>query len=341
MTLIYFIFVLGATVFIHELGHFLLAKKAKIHCYEFSLGMGPRLFKFNRKNDETDYCIRLFPIGGFVSMAGEDIEEDESVPKENRLQSKNWFQKFSTMIAGIVFNFILAILIFFTIAIIYGAPTNVPYVGEVVEDSPSYTAGLQKGDKIVKINNHKTPNVDLLSIELAISQGNTLELEVLRNRETKTIKIEPNKTEEGYSYGFGITTNSEKGIIPSIKFAFSKFASLITQMVLVIWYLITGRLGLNTLSGPIGIFSLVGDTAKAGFVNIVYLLGIISVNVGFMNLLPIPAFDGGRILFLIIEKIKGRPISPKVENTIHSIGFALLMILMIVITYGDIVRLFK
>src|SRR5574344_621104 len=134
MAIIYFVLILGVTIFIHEFVHFLLAKKAGIYCYEFSLGMGPRLFKFNRKNDETEYSLRLFPIGGYVSMAGESVEEDEKIDKNKRIQSKTWLQKFSTIIAGIVFNFILSIIIFFTIGLIYGAQTNVPYVGEILED---------------------------------------------------------------------------------------------------------------------------------------------------------------------------------------------------------------
>ena len=341
MTIIYFILILGITVFIHEFGHFIFAKKAGIYCYEFSLGMGPRLFKFNRKNDETEYSLRLLPIGGYVSMAGESVEEDEKIPKNKRLQAKTWWQKFSTILAGIFFNFVLAIVLFFIIALIYGAQTNVPYIGEIAKGSNSEIAGLQVGDKIVKMNGKKTPNLDMVSIELAVLDNEALELEVLRNGETKKITIEPAKDNESYTYGFGITTNIEKGIIPSIRYAFSKFASLITQMFLVIKYLIIGKLKLGALSGPVGIYSIVGEASKAGFINLVYLLGMICVNVGFINLLPLPAFDGGRILFLIIEKIKGKPVSPKVENTIHSIGFALLMILMVLITYNDIIRLFK
>ena len=341
MAIIYFVLILGVTVFIHEFGHFLLAKKAGIYCYEFSLGMGPRLFKFNRKNDETEYSIRLFPIGGYVSMAGESVEEDENVDKSKRIQSKTWLQRFLTIIAGIVFNFILALIIFFVIGLTYGAQTNVPYAGIIVEDSPAYEAGLREKDKFISMNGKKTNTIDKFALELAVNTGKTLELKVKRNEEVKTIKIEPEKQEESYTYGFGITTNVEKGIIPSIRFAFSKIASLISQMILVIWYLITGTLSLNTLSGPIGIFNLVSDTAKTGFINIIYLLGIISVNVGFINLLPIPAFDGGRILFLIIEKIKGKPVSAKTENTIHSIGFVLLMILMVAITYNDILKLLR
>lgn len=341
MAIIYFILILGVTVFIHEFGHFLFAKKAGIYCYEFSLGMGPRLFKFKRKNDETEYSIRLFPIGGYVSMAGESVEEDKNVPKNKLIQSKTWLQRFLTIIAGIAFNFILSAIIFFCIALIYGAQTNVPYVGKIVEGSSAEISGLKENDKFISMNGKKTNNIDKFALELTVNNGKKLELVIERNNELKKITVEPEKEEENFTYGFGITTNVEKGLIPSIRFAFSKLISLISQMILVIWYLITGTLSLNTLSGPIGIFNLVSDTAKTGFINIIYLLGIISVNVGFINLLPVPAFDGGRILFLIIEKIKGKPVSAKTENIIHSIGFALLMILMVAITYNDILKLIR
>jgi len=132
----------------------------------------------------------------------------------------------------------------------------------------------------------------------------------------------------------------EKGFLSALKYAFTKTWSLVEQMFFTIVYLCTGKLSLSSLSGPVGIFTVVGDAAETGIINLIYLLGFISINVGFINLLPIPAFDGGHILFLIIEKIKGSPVNPKVENIIHSIGFFLLMLLMIVITYNDIIRLF-
>ena len=134
MTLLYFFIVLGITVFIHELGHFIFAKRAGIHVYEFAIGMGARIFKFNRPNDETTYSLRLFPIGGFVSMSGEEVTEDESIPVEKRMQSKTWFERFLVMVAGVTFNFILAIVLLFIIALITSAPNNKPYINGVDEN---------------------------------------------------------------------------------------------------------------------------------------------------------------------------------------------------------------
>lgn len=338
MTLIYFILILGVTIFIHELGHFLFAKKAKIHCYEFSLGMGPRLFKFNRKNDETDYCIRLFPIGGYVSMAGEQIEVDQDVPKENQMLNKPWHSRFLTIIAGVIFNFILAIILLFVVGLINGVPTNKPLIGQVLSDSSAYEAGLQKGSLITEINGKKVGSIDHFLLEMQVNMGKTLSL---TTDQGKTIKINPDKKGDKYIYGFAMDNSKEHGVIASIKYAFTKFWGLIVQMTLIIGYLITGTLSLNNLAGPVGIYSIVGQSAQAGLINLVYLTALLSINVGFLNFLPIPAFDGGRLLFLVIEKIKGSPVNPKIENIIHSIGFILLMILMIAVTYNDIIRLIK
>lgn len=419
MTIIYFVLILGITVFIHELGHFMFAKKYGVHVYEFSIGMGPRLFKFNRKNDETDYCIRLFPIGGFVQMAGEEIEEDKNIPEEKSLRSKTAFQRFMIMVAGVMMNFILAFVLLFFLGLFNDVSVNNVYVAD------STITNLNDNDKIVEVDGHFVNNYDKLALELTIAssknftmtvedqEGNRKEVTVnpvaigksnlpyqkdfgfevndlvisktslnnitvgdtivsvngievsshlellneldksesdlvltLKDKNNKLkeakIKINENKEDEllGYSYGFYITGEEVNGLWGAIKYAFLKFFSTVEQMVFTVFYLITGDISLNMLSGPVGIFSVVGESAKAGFSSVVSLLCLICINVGFINFLPLPAFDGGHILFIIIEKIKGSRINPKVENTIHNIGFILLMILMVLVTYNDIIRLF-
>ena len=340
MTIIYFILVLSVTIFVHELGHFIFAKKAGIYVYEFCIGMGPRIFKFKRKNDETEYGIRLFPIGGFCSMAGESVEVDEDVPENKRMQSKTWLQRFLTIVAGVMFNFIFAFIILFIVGLFAGNPNNKPIISDIIEDSPAFIAGLQKGDLITKLDGVKVNTQDRLLIEYQVNYGDDLNLEVLRGSETVNITIKPNKIDDNtYQYGFGLDSTIKKGFFEAIKYAFSKFTSLINQMFIIISYLFTGKLSLSNLSGPVGIYNIVGQAAEAGLINVIYLIGYLSINVGFVNLLPIPAFDGGRIVFLIIEKIRKKPIDAKVENIIHSVGMVLLMILMIAITYNDIVRL--
>lgn len=343
MTLIYMILILGIIVFIHEFGHFIFAKRAGIYVYEFSLGMGPRIFKFNRKNDETDYSLRLFPIGGYVQMAGEEIEMDEKIPENKRMQSKTWVQRFLTIIAGIMFNFILAVVVFFIVGLVNGAPQNKPYI-TVVEDGIN-SGIVNVGDRILAVNGKKVVFTDVLVLDVQLNSGKPLSLTVRGtdgiDRDIILNPIEVNNNGDvSYKYGIGLGDDVKTGVFAAIKYSFIKFASLVTQMSLVVVNLFTGKLGLSSLSGPIGIFSVVGESARAGFINLVYLVGFISLNVGFMNLLPIPALDGGRILFLIIERIKGSKVDVKVENTIHTIGFALLMLLMLVITFNDIIRLF-
>ncbi len=345
MTLIYFILVLGITVMIHEFGHFLFAKKAGVYVYEFSIGMGPRIFHWNRKGDETTYSIRLLPIGGFVSMAGEDLEADDQIPKEKQLCNKTWIQRFSTIIAGILFNFLLAIILLFIVACINGTPSTKPYIDTVESSYPIAQTSVTSGDLITKINGKSIHSIDRLLLEMQVYAGETLKVTVQHiNGTSETVTLQPTLVEEdgvsSYRYGFSLQNTVEKGIVPAIRYAFVKTGSLIEQMTMIIGYLFTGKLSLDNLAGPIGIFSIVGETAKAGFLNLLYLIAYLCINVGFINFIPLPAFDGGRLLFLIIEKIKGSRVNPKLENTIHSIGFIFLMILMLVITYNDILRLF-
>ena len=345
MTLIYFILVLGITVFIHELGHFIFAKKAGIYVYEFSIGMGPKIFSKKRENDETVYSLRLFPIGGFVQMAGEEVDIDENIPVEKRMQSKTWMQRLTTILAGVTFNFILAIVILFGIGLFYGSPVMTPVIESKDENYPIYKTNIQSGDEILSINGKKTDTQDMLLLHLQVLQGEKVTLEVKHEdgkKEKVTLKPKEEKIdgEKVYKYGFSLKSESEKGFIAAIKYAFKKTYTLLKQMVFIVTYLFTGKLKLNSLSGPIGIYTIVGESAKAGFVNLVYLIAYLCINVGFINLLPFPAFDGGRALFLLIEKIKGSPVSVKVENTIHNVGFVLLMILMVFITYNDIIRIF-
>ena len=346
MTLLYFIIVLGVTVFIHELGHFIFAKKSGIYVYEFSIGMGPRLFKFNRKDDETEYSIRLFPIGGYVSMAGEDIEVDKNIPDDKQMYNKPWINRFLTIIAGVLFNFLLAIVLLFIVGLNAGVPNNKNKITELDKNYPIYDTNIKAGDTILKVNNKKVRNQDMLLLELTIHNGKSVNLTVKHKDNTiEKVKVKPKKVKidgkVGYKYGLVLDNSYKRGFLPSLKFAFTKVYDLLEQMVKIILYLITGKLSLNNLSGPVGIYNIVGESAKAGFINIIYLIAYLCVNVGFINLIPLPAFDGGRAFFLIIEKIRRKKMNPKIENTIHTIGFVLLMILMIAITYNDIVRLIK
>ena len=348
MTLIYFILILGTTVFVHELGHFIMAKKNGVYCYEFSLGMGPKLYSFKRKNknDETTYSLRLFPIGGYVQMAGEEIEEDKNIPKDKRMQTKNVWQRFTIVVAGVFNNFILGILLLFLIALFYGVPETKPYINDVSEEYNAYKVNVREGDLILKINDKKVSTVDdvMLRFEL-VEDGSSIKFTLQKeNGNIDDVTVVPTKVEKdgktSYIYGVSLASETKTGFINAVKYSFIKFASIFRQMIAVIGNLITGNLGLDSLSGPVGIYNVVGEQSKLGFQNVIYLTAYISINVGFVNLIPFPAFDGGRALFLLIEKIRKKPINSKVENTMHTIGFALLMLLVIVITIKDIIKLF-
>lgn len=348
LTLLILIIMLGILIFVHEFGHFIVAKKTGVHVEEFALGMGPQIFKWKRKNDPTVYSIRLFPIGGFCAMAGEVSEEPEKkLSKDKYMCNKKPYQKFLILVAGVTMNFILALVLFFLQGIIWGSSNQLSYIGLVTENSAIEKAGIVEGDKVVSINGMKTNTWDKIQIALALkNDSNTYEFVIKKeDGSIKKYEVTPDiqKNDDGDEvkvYGFGAGNELNKGVINSIKYAFVKLYSVMSSMTQIIIKLFTGQLGLNSLSGPVGMYTVVGESAKMGIQNLLYLTAYLSVNLGFINILPFPAFDGGRILFVIIEKIKGSPVKPEVENWFHSIGFILLMILMLVITYQDILRLF-
>ncbi len=347
LNLIYFVIVLGIIVLVHEFGHFIFAKIFGIYVYEFAIGMGPKLFSWKSKKDETVYSIRAIPIGGFCSLAGEDLDSDdqEKIPENRRLQSKPVWQRFLVMFFGAGNNFILAFLLLLVIAFGWGAVSSKPIISELVENNPAVQAGLQVGDTILEINGHKVKTSDDVSIYLQVEdKSKPIIFTVERNGKTLDFDVVPKEEEVDGSkiYRVGIVSQGEveRGFMASVRYAFTKMGSLFRQMMITFKGLFTGGLSVNQLSGPVGIYNIVGDQAKAGFQNILYLIALLSINVGFINLIPFPAFDGGRILFLIIEKIKGSPVKPETENKIHTIGFVLLLALMIYITFNDILKLF-
>jgi len=345
LTLILFIIILGVIVLIHESGHFLFAKLVGVHVYEFSIGMGPAIFQKEAK-DKTIYSIRAIPIGGYVSLAGEEVEVDLEKQKGHNLQDVSVFKRFLVMFMGVGFNFIFAILVLFFTGLIYGSPNLDPVISDVTAGYPAQVAGLSKGDKVIKINDHKITYLDDISLYLTVEDlNNEITFEVKKQNGTEaTYKIKPQKetvdNEDTYKIGIVLKSEAEKGIGNAFVYAFKGAGAIFKQMFVVLGNLFTGGVSVNQLSGPVGIYSIVGQMEEQGLNALLYLVALLSINVGIINLLPLPAFDGGRILFLIIEKIKGKPVSPKVENAIHSVGFILLMLLMVYITFNDILKLF-
>ena len=342
LSILYFILILGVIVCVHEFGHFFFAKLFGIYVHEFSIGMGPKIFKWQGKNKETAYSIRAIPIGGFCSLAGEGGEEDKKIKKDRLLQSKPVWQRFLVMFFGAGNNFLLALFVLFFIGLIAGCPSNSTTIKDVLKDSPAYASGMLPGDEIKYINGDRCKTQDDVRLYLTIASGET-EFVVNRMGEDVTFKVTPLSKEEAevkkYTYGMQFDQELQHGFFDSIKYSFNKFYSLTRQMFITFKFLFTGRVGVGELSGPVGIFSAVDQTKENGFSSLLYLLALLSLNVGIVNLIPFPAFDGGRILFLIIEKIKGKPVKAETENLIHTIGFFILLALIIFVTINDIIRL--
>lgn len=347
LTLLLFLLILGLIVFIHEFGHFIMAKKAGIHVFEFSLGFGPKLFSFRRKNDETEYMVKLIPLGGYVALAGETYDEEDEelkkIPEDKRLYNKSFLRQLSVMVAGVFNNFVLGFILLFIIGLVYGSTFTTNRLDGMKKDYPLYEAGARNGDLIVEINDKKVKDFDDIQTRIAIAgEKSTLKIKVLdKNKKTNTYKIKPkyDKKTKSHYYGISVKTEYKTGFLSAIKYAFAKFVSIYKSLIIIIISLFTGKLGVDSLSGPVGIYTVVG-IAKSSMYSLLYLTAYLSINVGFMNILPFPAFDGGRAFLLIIEKITKKKVPLKVETIINNIGFFILMGLMLFITVKDILKLF-
>ncbi len=364
--------ILSLLIFVHEGGHFLVAKKCGVHVYEFALGMGPKVLSLKRKNDPTEYTLRAFPIGGFCAMAGEEGEDDENLPKDKFMCNKSKIKRILILVAGVTMNFITAIVLLFIIGLCYGSTDQSSVIGSVSEGTPAYNAGLKENDTIIECNGYKIKTWDKLTIVTNLKNKNDYYEYKIKHEDGsidtykivpdkyvvfdgKTIKIDETNTLESILKEYdkkekdvtisnlvGIQAKSKvnKGFVSAIKYAFSKFGSIVSTMILIIGSLFTGKLGLSALSGPVGMYSVVGTVASLGFANIIYLTAYLSINLGVLNILPFPAFDGGRVLFVLIEAVTRKKVDPKIEGYFHTVGFALIMLLMIYITFQDVLRLF-
>lgn len=344
LTLILFFFILGVLITIHEFGHFMAAKKCGVHIYEFSIGMGPLIWKHMGK-DKIQYSLRALPIGGYCQMAGEVGEDDPKIKKEKFLCNRPWWQRIIVLCAGVFNNFVLAIIILFISALIWGGNSTEPVIGEVLDNSPMQKAGAKSGDLILSVNGKKAKTWDSIQLYLLMEdKDNVYELEVKRaDGKIEKLEVTPEiKEEDGNKirvYGVKMDIKKEYGFMNSLKYAFKKFKSVYESMFTVITGLFTGKFSVKSLSGPVGIYSVVDESAKLGIEQVLYLMAFLSINLGFVNLLPFPAFDGGHVLFVIIEMIKGSKVNPKLEGIFHTVGFILIFLLMIIITIQDIIRL--
>jgi len=348
LNILLFIFILGLLVFVHEFGHFMTARRSGVYIYEFSIGMGPEIKSFKGK-DGVKYSIRALPLGGYVQMAGEIYEDDDvkKIPKDKFMCNRPWYQRLIILTAGVFNNFLLAIILLIVMGAIWGSPTLEPKVGSVMKDYPAAESGMKSGDIILSVNGHKVSTWDKAQLLFLLKdKDNIYEIEVKHdNGKKEVLEISPKKvkdSEGNETKVFGIQTTGEVryGISNAIKYGFQKFSSVIGQMWLTVVNLFSGGLSINALSGPVGIYTVVGASRKAGLYSVMYLIAYLSINLGLMNILPIPALDGGHVLFLVIEKIRGKKMDAKIENTATMVFFALLIALMIYVSIHDIIRIF-
>lgn len=354
MSLILFFAVLAVLVLSHEFGHFIAAKKSGIRVDEFGFGFPPRLFGV--KKGETLYSINLIPFGGFVKIHGEDgsIGSSQEDKNSRSFSSKSISVRALVIAAGVVFNVALA---WFLISLGYmaGMPTSVGTVPpgaeimgkkvvilEVQENSPAKTAGLQPGDELAGFN-----SVEEAQKFISDNRGKETEINYQRDEKNFSVKLTPRINPPAGQGAIGIAMDE----IGTIKFSWfrSVWEGLKTTYFLLIavaqsifyfiYNAVKGAGGWEQVMGPVGIIGVTGTAAKFGFVYLLGFISILSINLAVINILPFPALDGGRLLFLLIEKIKGSPVNPKVSGIIHSIGMALLLILMLAITYRDILKL--
>lgn len=331
-TIVAAIFVFLMVVVFHEFGHFTVAKLVGIKVNEFSIGMGPKII--STKKGETQYSIRALPIGGYVKMEGEDEDSNDA----RSFNNKSKLARGAVLIAGAFMNFVLAIILFTMLAFHVGETTTT--IGEILNDQPAQQAGLEVGDKIVEINGAQINKWDEVIEAIKANQGDKpIEITILRNGKeiSKTIKPFYNETEKRYVVG--IVTKQEKSLALSIKKGFKDTGNVLVQMFDFFERLFRGKVSSKEVAGPVGIIKTVGDAASYGLWPVLFFTALISVNLGFFNLLPIPALDGGRVIFLIIEAIRGKKMNPDKEGFVHFIGFVFLILLMVFVTYKDIIKL--
>ncbi len=329
MTVILALLLFCILIFIHEFGHFAAAKLCDIKVNQFAVGMGPVIFK--KQKGETEYSLRLLPIGGFCAMEGEDEETDDP----RGFNNKSAGRKAIVVAAGPFMNFILALVIMCIIVFTVGTATN--SIGGFVDGNKSEAAGLKTGDEIVEIDGQKITEWEDIGESLTdVKGGDVISVTVVRDKETLTVEV-PLMESEGRAM-IGITPALERNVGTAMVTGFKSTLSLTKQMYVILKQMFTGEVSASELSGPVGIVYVVNQSISEGAMYFFYLLAMLSLNLAVINLLPFPALDGGRLLFIIIGKVTGKPIPDDLEGKINLIGLALLLCLMVYVTGNDIIK---
>ena len=347
-----FIVVIGVLVFCHELGHFLAARFFRVGVDVFSLGFGPKIFR--KQKGRTEYCISAVPLGGYVKMVGEEPGKALS-PGERDISfsHKPLYQKSLIVAAGPAFNFFLAILIFYVLYQFSGLYLSKPVIGDVMDNTPAQHAGLMPGDVVTVIDGKKIRSFEDISRIISRSKGQALKIGVNREGRALQISLEPEQQETVNvfqetvnRYVIGIRGNGETFRQPLNPFqamgrAVGDTAGLVKLTILSVGKMISGSLSADNLGGPIMIAQMAGEQARAGAVNFVWFIALLSVNLGIINLFPIPVLDGGHLMFFGIEAITGKKVSERLREKMVQFGAAILVALMVFVFYNDILRIFN
>lgn len=330
------ILLFGLLVFVHELGHFLVAKLFGVRVEAFSVGMGPAIWK--KEKDGVLYSLRLLPVGGYVKLLGEDESSEDAAAFGN----KSPIARILVLFAGSFMNILTGFLIFLFVFSFVGE-TRVPVVDRVVENSPAEVAGFMPGDTILSVDKSRVHIQNDLTLALMKNGAEPREVVVLRGEEKKTMTVTPVYSEESRGYILGFYPEVRK-MTPAltVKTAFYNTTFVVKLVFFSVGQLLTGGVKLAEMSGPVGIVGEMQTAANSAMpiLSLLNFMGLIAVNLGVMNLLPIPALDGGRIFFILVEMVRRKPLKPEHEGLVHFIGFALLMLLMLLITFSDIQKLF-
>lgn len=347
ISILWFLLILSVIVLAHEFGHYIIARVNGIHVVEFSLGMGPTLLSFTKKN--TKYSLKALPLGGSCRFEGEDGKEDEMAPTGHSFQEANVWARIATVFAGPFFNFIIAYI--FALVIVSVAGSDIPSIQGLTEGRPAIEAGLEVGDVISSINGEKINVWRDITLISMLNSGEPLNVEFLRNGDKKSCVIIPMFSEEDNRYYIGIEGGNKyvecKGL-KLFKYSWYELVFNFRNTLKALKQLVIGKLGVDNLSGPVGIAQVVDESYSSvkdyGMISVILTMMniamLLSVNLGIVNLLPLPALDGGRLVFLFIEVIRRKAIPAEKEGMVHLIGIVLFFLLTIFVLFNDIRKLF-
>ena len=337
-TLVATVFVFGLLVFFHELGHFVTAKLVGMRVDEFAIGFGPKLFSY--KSGETTYSLRIIPLGGFNKIAGMDPDEEED---EHSFNAKHVWARMLVIIAGSAMNFILPIILFMIVFLSAGidTPSNEPVIGTVMPGKPAMTAGLMTGDRITAVNGIQIGAWRDFVTAIQSNTGKELTVTFNRNETIHSVQLAPEYDDKAKRGIIGVMpqiNNYQPGFLESSGMAIKQTFVVVASMVVAIIQMIAGQAPAE-VAGPIGVAQMAGEVAQMGFIPLLQFAAFLSINLGLINLLPVPVLDGGHVVTLAVEGLRGKPISREKMQFIQMIGFMLLILLMIVATFKDVARL--